>query len=746
MMESKESFDPEQAFSSQIFVSLGIAAQFDAAGPSSQDLATLHKSETERLRNRVQLLQGLDALRGLYNVLGVLEPTVLPFALRSSGTGTLSKVETVPEDLVKACYETGHPIPDEFVLLLTSAPLAEGSLVIVDRSRVALVQEKAVRTLADGLGRDPWGGLIAVLIAKFMAMYDTDPSSSMTRLSVNEALDAIRKGSGHEIFRHMGFDRVSIDNALKAEVTRPDLRATSYADALAARDALGFQPLVESFARTVLHRDTTTPLVIAVIGEWGKGKSSFMRFLRQRLETHGTETESEPMSDLLVPRAITVWFDAWRYNSEERVLAALLETVAFEIQRRFKPWAWLRYRLRFAVEQLRSWRVVYGLLTHALIVPLVLIVAATLVFMIRSSGQWSVKEFVKTAVAGGGQAGFLVGLFYVAWRILQRLRLPLGLDLNKLYEEKDHSERLGYASVFKEEFERRLTQLARMPSALLRPLDASGNPGEAPRSGVSPAKDLASGNRVVIFVDDLDRCRPDTIVDILEAIKITFDTANIVFVLGMDEQYVRAGIYSKYRSHIQTQEALYSNRETSSRETDSAPLADLWPRRYLEKVIQIPFRLPDADPDQIKQMVSEVMAVAEGSFVTASRSSSLDESKHPVDEAGNQTRIQRALAEVDTPDVGQQILAAAMEVAPAHGANPRRVKSFVNRCRLGLYLLKLEMPEMLASDYAEALHFFTLWERQSAGLPDVAPGFPAGDWGTQLQRVQACIFRAAQGT
>jgi hypothetical protein len=36
------------------------------------------------------------------------------------------------------------------------------------------------------------------------------------------------------------------------------------------------------------------------------------------------------------------------------------------------------------------------------------------------------------------------------------------------------------------------------------------------------------------------------------------------------------------------------------------------------------------------------------------------------------------------------------------------------------------MPEMLPADYEEALHYFTLWERQAAGLPDQTPGFPAG--------------------
>src|SRR5262249_5616713 len=49
-------------------------------------------------------------------------------------------------------------------------------------------------------------------------------------------------------------------------------------DRPAIEDALGFGPSATALARFVLHPDTG-PLTIGIHGRWGKGKSSFMRFV-----------------------------------------------------------------------------------------------------------------------------------------------------------------------------------------------------------------------------------------------------------------------------------------------------------------------------------------------------------------------------------------------------------------------------------------------------------------------------------
>ena len=41
--------------------------------------------------------------------------------------------------------------------------------------------------------------------------------------------------------------------------------------------------------------------------------------------------------------------------------------------------------------------------------------------------------------------------------------------------------------------------------------------------------------RLIVFVDDLDRCLPEKAIEVLEAIKLFLEVPGVVFVLGMDQ-------------------------------------------------------------------------------------------------------------------------------------------------------------------------------------------------------------------
>ena len=41
-------------------------------------------------------------------------------------------------------------------------------------------------------------------------------------------------------------------------------------------------------------------------------------------------------------------------------------------------------------------------------------------------------------------------------------------------------------------------------------------------------------SRIVVFIDDLDRCMPEKAVEVLESIKTFFDIEGMIYVIGMD--------------------------------------------------------------------------------------------------------------------------------------------------------------------------------------------------------------------
>lgn len=77
--------------------------------------------------------------------------------------------------------------------------------------------------------------------------------------------------------------------------------------------------------------------------------------------------------------------------------------------------------------------------------------------------------------------------------------------------------------------------------------------------------------RVVVLVDDLDRCLPDAVTATLEAIKLFLSTEKMVFVLAADQDMVRDAI---------------------SVSLDGARRGDIFAKRYLEKIVQLPIALP----------------------------------------------------------------------------------------------------------------------------------------------------------
>ena len=92
----------------------------------------------------------------------------------------------------------------------------------------------------------------------------------------------------------------------------------------------------------------------------------------------------------------------------------------------------------------------------------------------------------------------------------------------------------------------------------------------------------SSTDRVVIFVDDLDRLAPGKAVELLEVMKNFLDCENCVFVLAIDYGVVVRGVREKYGSDFDEEKG----------------------RSFFDKIIQVPFKMPVSDYN-IKKYVRE---------------------------------------------------------------------------------------------------------------------------------------------
>ena len=94
--------------------------------------------------------------------------------------------------------------------------------------------------------------------------------------------------------------------------------------------------------------------------------------------------------------------------------------------------------------------------------------------------------------------------------------------------------------------------------------------------------------RIVLFIDDLDRCPPERVVEVLEAAQLLVKTSLFVVVLAMDVRYVTRALEKAYDG------VLVRNGMPSGLD-------------YIEKIVQIPYRVrqisPEAMPGYINSQV-----------------------------------------------------------------------------------------------------------------------------------------------
>ena len=193
---------------------------------------------------------------------------------------------------------------------------------------------------------------------------------------------------------------------------------------------------------------------------------------------------------------------------------------------------------------------------------------------------------------------------------------------------------------------------------IFRPKDPSGP--ESMASFNDAYKDLLSlipkVKRVVVLVDDLDRCLPDAVTATLEAIKLFLSTEKMVFVLAADQEMVRDAI---------------------SVSLDGTRRGDIFARRYLEKIVQLPITLP---------RLSEADAEAYIGLLIAGRTMKTADLRELAEHVRarrnkNLTPLLHELGELNaSPTEGDLALATQLAegLSADRRSNPRQIKRFLN--------------------------------------------------------------------
>lgn len=167
--------------------------------------------------------------------------------------------------------------------------------------------------------------------------------------------------------------------------------------------------------------------------------------------------------------------------------------------------------------------------------------------------------------------------------------------------------------------------------------------------------------RIVVFVDDLDRCLPDGALAVLESMKLFFDLPGFIFVVGLDEQVIHQAVRAKFAASATRQVGI----DGQLASPDAAMTEELG-QDYAKKIFQVPYALPVMLPQQLNELLNAMYKQAK-------------------------------LEKEQEDDIHHKVRPYLRQVAVNERINPREVKRFINAYTLQtLVRLKLDPPVVLA--------------------------------------------------
>jgi hypothetical protein len=165
--------------------------------------------------------------------------------------------------------------------------------------------------------------------------------------------------------------------------------------------------------------------------------------------------------------------------------------------------------------------------------------------------------------------------------------------------------------------------------------------------------ELASLSRIVLYIDDLDRCEPERVVEVLQALSLLMTTPIFVVVVAADIRWLRRSLALHY-------DRLLHTHHPSTVEPD-ADATHPTPRGYLEKIFHIPFSLRPIDADGFAALVSQVVQPGPAPTMRAATRAEVARieavAKAEEDEA---TGTAKAAATAAVPAITEAIAAAAV--------------------------------------------------------------------------------------
>jgi uncharacterized caspase-like protein len=312
-------------------------------------------------------------------------------------------------------------------------------------------------------------------------------------------------------------------------------------DLVSKKDQLGFKDYVQAFTDLIESPATYPPLTIGIFGSWGVGKSFLLHHISKEIKRRHEIRLKTKLTNYKVPRTYTVEFNAWEYSSAQII------------------WPCLVRRIMNYLEPQVSW---------------------------GFPGRFVIKFWRNLQRQIEGVKGRLIAIFAIIIGLIIFSVWKFGLDISLIWSA---SIALGIGGIFKLVADTLSKPLSQWATTVLQPNDYGKQIDymEEIRAdlGLLAKRLKKNGDRILIIIDDLDRCEPQKAVEVLQAIKLLLDFDTFIVCLGIDARIITRAVEKHYAE-------LLGPAGTSGYE-------------YLDKIVQIPFQIPEPTLEEVRIFITQ---------------------------------------------------------------------------------------------------------------------------------------------
>lgn len=327
-------------------------------------------------------------------------------------------------------------------------------------------------------------------------------------------------------------------------------------------DLLGRGTLVHVLKGIIESDSKFKPFTVGLFGKWGTGKSTIINLLRQSFEAN--------------PNYHFSIFNAWENEHCDFMAGALAHHLATDLyskQSLLKRTYMLgKYRVFLQKDTLKNtlmWWMLIG-------------IAALTVISTGVIDRFLEEGYKSQIIVSGIVSGFAITIFGIAKNLWAS---PFLKKINAISNSPDYSKHLGVAQYLKEDIRALIDSYSFSAQHYFEKKFSSLFNS---KKNELPDNTQNIGRKIILVIEDLDRCSPDRIVNTLEAIRLLASLDNVIVVFAVDgEQLLNAVALKSLNSFID--------------QTQSQQIA----RNFLGKLFQLVIELDEPNPSQLSKFIQK---------------------------------------------------------------------------------------------------------------------------------------------